>query len=473
MRLICDEEFKNDLEELLRAFLIAESGSGVFEDTENGILIDFAKKEDGGREDAFLEAYAEYRETRKSAVETIFDKSHLALKRQKKRMLKRLLYDMLSELQKKTLPYGSLTGVRPTKLAYEYFETKGSDATKAILTEYYRVSDSKSALILEILKNQKGIYDKTPKLFDIYINIPFCPTRCSYCSFVTSDIKRAKKFLEPYIKCLIEEIDLIFELSGGRCNALYIGGGTPTAIDNDGLERILRAVSRFKFNEFTVEAGRPDSINDGNLSLIKESGAGRVSVNPQSFNQKTLDIIGRSHTAKDIYTAFERARRFGFDINTDIIAMLPDESVEDFLYTVERCVELSPENITAHNLSLKRGSRLKLGNFNMGDAETADEMTERAYETLKRGGYAPYYMYRQKYMSGNLENCGYTKPGRACAYNIDIMEETHSILSAGAGAISKRVVKDKIDRLANIKDVAGYIERHEETLKKKRDFFGL
>jgi oxygen-independent coproporphyrinogen-3 oxidase len=470
----------------------------------------------------------------------------LIKKRRIKRMLKRLLYDVLSEITGRTLPYGSLTGVRPTKLAYELTENELNEteisenvnqkngftecqntlsettisenginknqiinetnginkntitnvtaisentitngisgkasspspinyaSVQKTLVGYFRVSPQKAALITEVLKNQEGIYQKTPALSDVYINIPFCLSRCSYCTFVTAATSQTKKFIEPYVSRLLDEIALIGELSGGKCNALYVGGGTPTALGNADLEKILRALSRFSYREFTVEAGRPDTITEDNLALIKDFGANRISVNPQSFNEKTLLSIGRNHGVKEIYTAFDAARRRGFAINTDLIAALPGETPADFLKSVRAALSLEPENITIHNLALKRGSSLTLGNFTHDGNDQSSKMTDGAYGLLTENGYSPYYMYRQKYMSGNLENCGYTKPGFACVYNVDIMEETHGILAAGSGAISKRIENGKIDRQANVKDIKGYIERFNELADKKREFF--
>ncbi|MDR3263517.1 MAG: coproporphyrinogen dehydrogenase HemZ [Clostridiales bacterium] len=461
MRLDCKEEFKNDLEELVRAFF----GKETTEDTGSGILIDYCPK--NGR--IYAETAYPERAIAKQMTETIKSAEKLGLKRQTKRMLKKLLYETLSEITGRSLPYGSLTGVRPTKLAYELAETNDETGVKNILIDYYGVSSQKAELICEVIKNQKGVYKKNTGLYDIYINIPFCLTRCAYCSFVTTDITKTRRYIEPYVDCLLREIDLMYDISGGECNAVYIGGGTPTAIDNASLEKILRSASRFKRREFTVEAGRPDTINETNLALIKAYGADRVSVNPQSFNQRTLDAIGRNHTVRDIYDAYALAQKKGFVINTDIIAMLPGEDEADFLKTVRSCTELAPNNITVHNLALKRGSRLTLENFK--NTAPASGMTDGAYPLLKESGYSPYYMYRQKYMSGNLENCGYTIAGYPCVYNIDNMEETHGILAAGSGAISKRIIADRIDRQADIKDVKGYIESIDALLLKKREFF--
>ncbi|MDR1939990.1 MAG: coproporphyrinogen dehydrogenase HemZ [Clostridiales bacterium] len=476
MKIICRPEFKNDLEELLRAF----SQKSADEDTACGILIDYTVNNTTGE----ISASANYLSRQYAATERAASLWQIPLKRQIKRMLKKLLYGLLSDVTGISLPYGSLTGVRPTKLAYELFETEGNYGAAADgLAGYYGVSPEKARLIVEILQNQRGVYRRDTELADVYINIPFCRTRCSYCSFVTTDISRTRKLVEPYTDCLLRELDAVFELTGGRCRALYIGGGTPTAIDDASLERVLRSASRFSFGEFTVEAGRPDTITDGNLALIKDFGANRISINPQTFNQKTLDIIGRGHTVADIYSAYERAAKFGFVINADLIAMLPGETAADFLESVSSCVRLNPDNITVHNLALKRGSRLKLESLEPNEnaasaaslitetASAASLMTDGAYKILKAAGYSPYYMYRQKYMSGNLENCGYTKPGRACVYNIDVMEETHCIAAVGAGSISKLVSGEKIERQADVKDIGGYIERIDELIDKKQNFF--
>ncbi|MDR3294185.1 MAG: coproporphyrinogen dehydrogenase HemZ [Clostridiales bacterium] len=472
MILVGCEEFSNDLLELVRAF-----GEG---DTDGNIVIGY------GIENGVITAQATLLGTEHTARENLSpDGDALERKRRVKSMLKRLLYELLKDVTGRRLPYGSLTGVRPTKLAYELTErykkeaaavfaekkilndpkstaesASFSDEKKGIearvfhtLTDYYSATPAKANLVLEILKNQEGLYKSAPDLYDVYIHIPFCPTRCAYCSFVSTDMTKTKKMIEPYAERLLQEIDLIYTLSGGECNALYIGGGTPTALDEKTLMRILEKAAKFKKNEFTVEAGRPDTIDENKLRLIKEYGVNRISINPQSVHEKTLNAIGRKHTAMQFYTAFESAKKYGFSINADVIAMLPDESLSDFLTTVKICADLAPDNITVHNLALKRGSCLTLSDYRSSGASDANRMTDGAYALLKAYGYAPYYMSRQKYMSGNLENCGYTKPNAACLYNVDIMEETHSILAAGAGAISKRVAGDRIDRQANINDV--------------------
>ncbi|MDR2046402.1 MAG: coproporphyrinogen dehydrogenase HemZ [Clostridiales bacterium] len=558
MLLVCREEFANELRELIRAFENAGASEKlddcraeidcVYENGELTARVEYYRaykdeKPSGKTEyngvniNGGLAEKTECGNVQKSgeAAETEYEKTTLILreaacvgaievKRKTKRMLKRIFYDALSKLTGENLPYGSLTGIRPTKLAYEILENGGGyeyaereisekpsyeilkknqdgggyKYAERVLAEYFRVSEIKARLITEIIKNQAGIYEKNPTLYDVYVNIPFCPSRCSYCTFLTADIKRAAGLIEPYTEYLLRELDLAFEISGGACNALYIGGGTPTAVDCKTLEKILKKAAKFSFREFTVEAGRPDTVTAENLALIKDYGAARISVNPQSFNERTLGIIGRSHGEKHIYDAFALAERFGFSINADIIAMLPGESVDDFLYTVNRAAALGPQNITVHNLALKRGSGLVSSNFKHGAAADAggdncggfagrvggtartvstvqtqaELMTDGAYSLLKDAGYSPYYMYRQKYMSGNLENCGYAKPGFACAYNIDVMEETHCVMAVGAGAISKRVTSGgKIDRQANIKDVKGYMQCFSELYAKKRRFF--
>lgn len=383
------------------------------------------------------------------------------------------IYRVLKEFSGERLPYGSLTGVRPTKLYYELLGD-GAGADK-VFSEVFDVTPEKINHIKNIVQNQKGILNASEKEVDVFVNIPFCPTRCAYCSFVAVSMKQLSKYLESYVNCLKKEISIIknviFE-NNFNVRAVYFGGGTPTSIPVHMLKELIESCD-FNAAEFTVEAGRPDTVNREVLDMMAAAGVTRISINPQTFNDKTLKLIGRGHTVEETLRAYDLARNYKFIINMDLITALPDESFGDFKYSLDKAAELSPENITVHNLSLKRGSALTVSNFAAEDYKTARKMVDYSVETLEKHGYRPYYMYRQKYNTGNLENSGYAKPDCECVYNVDIMEENASIFAAGAGAISKRIFKDvnRLERLANIKDVKGYIERFDEREARIRGFW--
>lgn len=386
-----------------------------------------------------------------------------------KRFVKRQLYRVLHELTGQALPYGSLTGIRPTKLYYDLV-AEGKDPVDTLL-HYFDVSENKVKLIKAIVQAQQGIYRTQTDQFDHFANIPVCPTRCAYCSFIAEVYSRVRKQMDEYSRCLARDIQGFFDLNVPR-RAIYVGGGTPTCIPTEQLRTILQAF-RAQGEEFTVEAGRPETITPEIVAVLQEAGVNRVSVNPQSFKQETLQRIGRAHTVQDIYRAYDLVRD-RFDVNMDLIAMLPAETMDDFAHSIRCALDLRPANITVHSLSIKRGSVLMLDGYgNAQNNELANQMSDYAFATLTAAGYVPYYMYRQKNTQGRLENVGYTLPGHACVYNVDIMEETHSIHASGAGAISKKVIanQNRIERLAQIKEVKGYIERIDASIDKKQAFF--
>ena len=337
-----------------------------------------------------------------------------------------------------------------------------------------RVSKEKTSLIKEIVQNQQKYYDVKSNEIDVFINIPICVSRCVYCSFISAQLDKIKKSVKPYCDLLLKEIQCtkqIIKDKGYKVRAVYIGGGTPTSLDDENFARIIES-AKFDCNEYTVEAGRPDTISKEKLAIMDRAGVNRISINPQTFNQKTLDLIGRKHSVEDIFRVYEEARKYNFDINMDLIAMLPEENFEDFKYSVDNAIKLSPENITVHTLSLKKGSTLKVEGYDNTSENMADDMVNYARESIMKSGYSPYYMYKQKYMSGNLENVGYCKKDKACVYNIDIMEEISSIIANGAGGISKRLFsKDRLERLANPKGIDVYLERDKKILDDKIKFF--
>jgi len=405
------------------------------------------------------------------------EKDILLYKKLRKHGAKAAVYRCLKKYFDIEQPWGSLTGVRPTKLYREMSKTDGEDCAKRRLADDYDVSEKKLELLERIHAVQKPIIDSVAERdIDIYVGIPFCVSRCAYCSFASSLTSRNGDAERRYVEALLREMDYVERILDERnVRCVYFGGGTPTALQPEELERLIRRVMRYGAIEFTVEAGRPDTLSDETFAMLRENGVGRISVNAQTTSNDTLKLIGRSHCAEDFFAAFEKARSYGFDfINTDVIAGLPGEDTEVFAKTMRDVAALAPENITVHTLAIKRAS--DFGKANSGKFASRDEagrMLETADEILGQGGYAPYYMYRQKYMTGNMENTGYSIPGKECIYNVDIMEETADILAFGAGAISKRLFADenRLERAAGVKDIAMYVERIDEMAKRKIDLF--
>ena len=395
----------------------------------------------------------------------------IEFKRLERRFGKLGLYAVLSELYKEDMPWGALTGIRPTKMAYT---EKEAGRPFRPLFEKMRVKEENIALVEEVLRAQEGIYEKKDGNTDFFVSIPFCPTKCSYCSFITAPIDKTRGFLPDYLDCLEREIFAAAPLTG-NLRSVYIGGGTPLVLESEALERVLKAVERVRTNgcEYTVEAGRPDVFTEEKLRLLKEYGVTRICVNPQSFSDKTLERIGRRHTAAELYRAFDMAAKFGFDVNADLIAGLTDETYEEFVFSVNEAVRTGAANITVHCLSLKSGAKLKEECSYLENPLVSD-MVAASREILRTAGYVPYYMYRQKYQTGNNENVGWTKAGKACVYNIDIMEETADNLAVGANAVSKRVynLQNRIERFASQKDLKTYIGKIDEIIARKNKVFG-
>ncbi len=400
-------------------------------------------------------------------------RDELHFKRLERRFAKLRLYQILSDIYGESMPWGALTGIRPTKLAYREIEEGGD--FKELFRQMW-VREENIRLVEQILDAQKGIYEKKDGNTDLFISIPFCPTKCAYCSFITAPIERTRHFLPDYLACLEKELAAAKE-SVGALRSVYIGGGTPFALDEEKLERVLKATDGiFKGcnpnAEYTVEAGRPDVFTEEKLRLLKAYGVTRICINPQSFSDETLRKIGRKHTAADVYRAFEMAKKYEFSVNVDLIAGLTDERKEVFCDSVQKAVETGADNITVHCLSLKAGAKLKEETAYL-ENDFISDMVASSREILSQNGYLPYYMYRQKYQVGNNKNVGWTKAGKACVYNIDIMEETADNLAVGANAVSKRVYNDKglITRFASQKDLKTYIENIDGIIEKKRKFF--
>lgn len=399
-------------------------------------------------------------------------KDELEFKRLERRFAKLRLYEILSKKYGEKMPWGALTGIRPTKLAYTALEA--GDSVRAIF-EKMHVSEGNIRLVEQILDTQKGIYEKKNGNTDLFVSLPFCPTKCAYCSFITAPIDKTRGYLPAYLDCLDKELSQAGEFIKNLRSA-YIGGGTPFALDTPSLRRVLDGVApllrRFPSVEYTVEAGRPDVFSEEKLALLKEYGVTRICINPQTFSDETLKRIGRKHTVADFYKAYEMSEKYGFSVNIDLIAGLEAETVETFINGVESAVKTGADNITVHCLSLKAGAKLK-EEISYIENDFISTMVGASREILSKNGYLPYYMYRQKYQAGNNENVGWTKIGKACVYNIDVMEETADNLAVGGNAISKRVDNESglITRLASQKDLPTYIQKIDELLEKKRGFF--
>ncbi len=396
----------------------------------------------------------------------------LAFKRLERRFAKLRLYEILSEEYQEKMPWGALTGIRPTKLAYREIEEGGDFPT---LFRQMGVREENISLVAQILGAQKGIYEKKDGNTDVFVSLPFCPTKCAYCSFITAPIEKTRHFLPAYLDALEKELVAAKE-SVGKLRSIYIGGGTPFALTEEELERVLKSVEHIHGLapqvEYTVEAGRPDVFTEDKLRLLKDYGVNRICINPQSFSDETLQKIGRKHTVADIYRAFEMSEKYSFIVNVDLIAGLADETPEVFQASVEKGVATGADNITVHCLSLKSGAKLK-EETNYLENDFIPYMVASSREILSKNGYLPYYMYRQKYQVGNNENVGWTKPNKACVYNIDIMEETADNLAVGANAVSKRVFNDKglITRLASAKDLKTYLDGVDTFIEKRKNFF--
>ena len=420
-------------------------GNELFEEKE----FSFSSKEENESEDSFLE--------RKTVL---------------------LLFELLKRATGYVPPWGILTGVRPAKLMTSLCEEKGEKKAREYFQNELLVSEEKTSLALSVAKKEKPIIEKSKRnSFSLYISIPFCPTRCSYCSFVSHSNESAKKLMPKYVDLLCRELEETAKISKSlslSLESIYIGGGTPTALSAELLKKLTLCVKE-NFNipencEYTIEAGRPDSVDDEKLDVIKKSGATRISINPQTFNDSVLEVIGRKHTSEMTENALLAARRCGFDnINMDLIAALPTDTVESFEKTLQKTLSFEPENITVHTLALKRSSFIVTEEKERGDAKTAQEMLSLAFKMLSENGYEPYYMYRQSKCVGNLENVGWAKRGFECDYNIYMMEECHTVLACGAGAVTKlrSPTSKNIERIFNFKYPYEYIDRFDELLKRK------
>lgn len=403
-------------------------------------------------------------------TDEIITEDKLEYKRLYKRYVKKHTYDIIKKGYGGVLPWGSLTGIRPVKLYEDAVSDMGQAAADKYFAEFYDVSAQKIALVKEIYSVQK----KLPKNIgaQLYVGIPFCKGRCSYCSFFSSDIDKNAGLIDNYINCLIKEITAVKEIADSRnisFDSIYIGGGTPSSLPLNDLQRVISEVKNISVKEFTVEAGRPDSITTKLLDMLKENNVNRISINPQTANDATLIKIGRRHTFEDFINAYDIAKKYDFIINADIIAGLPDESDTDFINTLDKIAQVLPQNITVHTLALKRGAELAIEGYKHG--KSVSGMIDYAYKTLHKYGYNAYYMYRQKNTAGNLENAGYSIADTECLYNIYNLNDKSDIIACGADAVSKKVCGNRIERQGNPKDIATYCAKIDDIITAKKAFF--
>ena len=402
-------------------------------------------------------------------------------RKETKNSLKRTLYRLLSEYTGVELPWGNLTGIRPTKIPMALLEEgKSEEEIARYMKETYFTSDEKIKLSIEIAERELELLHKLDyeEGYSLYIGIPFCPTTCLYCSFTSYSMSAWKNRMDDYLSALEKELDYTaVKFAHKKLNSIYIGGGTPTTLEPYQLDRLIRKIKcSFDLSdclEFTVEAGRPDSITREKLMAIREYPVTRISVNPQTMNQETLDIIGRRHTVEQTKEAFHLARELGYDnINMDLIVGLPGEDIHMVERTLEQVRELAPDSITVHSLAVKRAARLNIfkEKYQEMSFENNQEIMDLTMKTAYEMGMGPYYLYRQKNMKGNFENVGYAKVDKAGIYNILIMEEKQPIIALGAGGSSKLVFDhgQRIERVENVKDVSNYISRIDEMIERKR-----
>ena len=404
---------------------------------------------------------------------------------------KSYLYDRLSQMTGKTLPWGYLTGVRPSKIAYVMLEDGEDEQTiKKHFMDKHKASEKKASLAINVAKKEMDILNKIDYKngYSLYIGIPFCPSICLYCSFSSYALDAYKNYVDDYLDALIKEMTFVARaMKGRRLDTVYFGGGTPTTLGAAQLDRLITALKELfdidGCHEFTVEAGRPDSITRDKLKVLKAHNVGRISINPQTMNQKTLDLIGRKHTVEDIKNAYAMAREAGLDnINMDMILGLPGEGVDEVYHTLNEIKAMRPESLTVHSLAIKRASRLNIlrQQYTELSIKNTDSIIAMTEQTARDLNMQPYYMYRQKNMAGNFENVGYAVAGLECIYNILIMEEKQTIIACGAGASTKVVFHNegdenhsvRIERIENVKDVRSYVERIDEMIERKRKFFG-
>ena len=474
--LLNDASFEQDIRELLMAFYPGETFTHKEEEAGEAELIVRGVR-DGN---SFSLDVAP---VKKEAVHFALIYPDFSNRFETKNEIKQTLYRLLSAQTGRELPWGTLTGIRPTKIALtKLYDGWTDEQIETYMRETYFTSKEKIDLSIDVAERERRLLSTIDyeNGYSLYVGIPFCPTTCLYCSFTSFPIVKWEKRMDLYKEALFKEMEYVAEQMKDRpLSTIYFGGGTPTSLNPQDLDEILTKVEELfpveQAVEFTVESGRPDSITREKLQVLRNHGISRISINPQTMKQATLDLIGRRHTVEDVKEKFLLARELGFDdINMDVIAGLPGEDEAAFARTMEAVRRLAPDSLTVHTLAIKRSSRLNLERAPLPDPAVAAAMVRLGEETAEALGLAPYYLYRQKYMAGQQQNVGYARPGAACLYNVDIMEETTSILAMGAGAISKRVLPDRelrIRRAPNVTNVSVYIDRAEEMARRKEILF--
>ncbi len=478
------DEFEYDVRSMVKAFYPEEF---LF------VYCDISKvqQQNHPKEDTFLMELHLFEKEKQIVIEIkkeqeVFTESQESVgeRKERKNVIKQLLYKSLSRITGKTLPWGTLTGIRPTKLIVKELEAGVSEQQIVRdMCQMYLVSEDKLNTGIHISQKERRILGNLSEEegYSLYVHIPFCPTTCLYCSFTSFPAKKFEAQMDGYVDAVIKELAFVAEhFKKKSLNTIYFGGGTPTTLSDKQLERLICFIKNHfpteQLQEFTVEAGRPDSITIEKLRVLKEQGVTRISINPQTMHQKTLDLLGRHHTVEEIRSAFEMARACGHDnINMDIILGLPEEGTMEVEETLQQIALMKPDNLTVHCLARKHNARLNLEkdkyqNLRFLDVTEAMEISE---EYAKQMGMEPYYMYRQKNIAGNQENVGYALPGKEGIYNILIMEERQSIIAVGAGAITKIVGKpgELLERVENVKDISTYLDRVDDMIERKNKAF--
>ena len=477
-------EFEYDIHSLIKAFFPAEYVGVSAEEKQYDEAVTFRMDVCYG-EDTIVMTWSDTTHE----IETVSVAVDFSDRAETKNRLKQTIYQLLSRVTGKELPWGNLTGIRPTKIPMKLLEEgRSEEEISSYMKRTYFASDEKITLSIDIAKRERALLDRIDyeNGYSLYIGIPFCPTTCLYCSFTSYPLVSWASRVDSYLDVLEKEIDYTaVKFAGKHLNSIYIGGGTPTTLEPYQLDRLIRKIKcSFDLSdclEFTVEAGRPDSITKEKLEVLHKWGISRISINPQTMKQETLNLIGRHHTVEQTVESFRLAREIGFtNINMDLIMGLPGETLSDVKATMEQIRTLEPDNLTVHSLALKRAARLNMfkddyKDYKMVNTQEHMELTASYADEM---GLHPYYLYRQKSMAGNLENVGYAKEGKAGIYNILIMEEKQTIVACGAGASTKRVWTEpnpdgthRIERAENVKDVASYIARIDEMIQRKQKLF--
>ena len=481
---LANQDFKYEIYELIKVFFFGEEIIFIDDREEYhgiGLLIENRLIKEGNKVDSLLKIYDDNKliyESKEKDLQSI-DIGEDNPKRKIRIGVKKGLYEGLIHISNIKAPWGILTGIRPAKIVHGLLDNEiQEDNIRNILLNEYKISSEKVNLILNICKRQrKYLYPLNENRFSLYIDIPFCPSRCLYCSFPSCNINKYSKYVDEYTDKLIYEINNIKDIMRGKSiSTVYIGGGTPTAIPMENLDRIILSIydnfGRENIEEITVEAGRPDTISKEMLKMLNKNNIDRISINPQTMNDNTLKLIGRKHNSMDIVKSYYLAKEIGFNIiNMDLIIGLPGEGLREIQNTLNEIQKLNPENLSVHTLAIKRGSKFieTMDKYPIKDQAIIGEMLQKTESFSKYMKLYPYYLYRQKQILGNFENIGYAKKGNECVYNIKMMEEKETIMAAGMGAVSKIFFpkENRIERAPNVKSLEEYLNRTEEMLKRK------